>query len=458
MIDPVSVTSIEKLMPTAECPTIPMQEFASRRQALMSRVPSDSLILIPSAQERLRNGADNMQEFRQNSDFLYLTGLNEPEAVLVLAPGRADGEAVLFNRTRNPDAEIWTGKRAGQAGACSKLLMDQAFPIENFAEQLGEFMQGRSAVYYPVARNDAFDALVLKTFSELQARVRRGISAPEALINIEKHLHQLRVVKSPAELEVMQTVNNISMNAHLLAMQRCQPGIYEYQLEAIFREQCWSAGCRSMAYSPIVGAGENSCILHYIDNNKKIADGDLVLIDAGGELQGYAADITRTFPANGRFTEEQKIIYNIVLNAQLAALAIVKPGLAWNELQAVTAKSITQGLVDAGILSGDVGALVAEKAYQKFYMHLSGHWLGLDVHDAGAYCVQDKWAVLEPGMVFTIEPGIYIGENTPGVDPRWWNIGVRIEDNILVTETGMRNLTENLPKTVEAIEAAMNNG
>lgn len=437
---------------------ITMQEHAARRKALMQAVPSNSLILIPSATEVLRNGADNVQEFRQNSDFLYLTGFNEPEAVLVLAPGREQGEAVLFNRTRNPDAEVWTGKRAGQAGACDVFGMDQAFAIDVFEAQLEELMQGRTEIYYPVARNRTFDDLVLSVFSRLQAKVRRGVTAPEALVNIETHLHKLRLIKSEAELELMQEVNTISQQAHLEAMKQCKPGMYEYQLESALREKCHSAGCRAMAYSTIVGAGENACILHYIENNKKIADGELVLIDAGGELHGYAADITRTFPANGKFSEEQKIIYNIVLDAQLEVFKIVKPGLAWNELQAVAARTITKGLLNIGLLQGDLESLIEQKAYQRFYMHLSGHFLGLDVHDAGRYCSQDQWVLLEPGMVFTVEPGIYIAENTPDVDPRWWNIGVRIEDNIVVTETGMKNLTESLPKTVEAIEAVMQHG
>lgn len=316
-------------------------------------------------------------------------------------------------------------------------------------------MLGRANIYYPVARDNFFDDLILEKFNELQTKARKGVSAPKALINLDKKLHDLRLVKSEAELDIMQEANTISVQAHVLAMQACQPGMYEYQLEAIFRGHCCNAGCEALAYTPIIGAGENGCILHYIENNQKINDGDLVLIDAGGELNGYAADITRTFPANGTFSEEQKIIYNIVLSTQLAVFEIIKPGLSWNKLQETAVKKITQELIQAGLLQGELEELIAEKQYQKFYMHLIGHWLGLDVHDAGNYCAQDQWEVLKPGMVFTVEPGIYIPENTPGVDKRWWNIGVRIEDNIVVTESGMRNLTESLPKTVEEIEAVM---
>lgn len=434
---------------------IPLHEHSTRRQSLLSSVPKDSLILIPSAKEILRNGQDNDFEFRQNSDFWYLTGFREPDAVLVLAPGRAEGETILFNRVRNPAEEVWTGKRAGQEGACQHYGMDQAFPIEAFERQLPELMSGRSAVYYPVARSMEFDRKILKSLNQVRAKVRRGVLAPDQILNIETLLHEMRVIKSDAELALMKNLNRISGEAHIQMMQQSKPGMFEYEYEAIIRHHCYRHGCRALAYSPIVGSGENACILHYVENSRQTQAGDLVLIDAGGEYEGYSSDITRTFPVNGRFTPEQKVIYNIVLKAQETCLAMVRPGLVWSELQATTIRVLTEGLVDAGILKGQVNSLIEQKAYFPFYMHLAGHFLGLDTHDAGIYFPKGKARILAKGMVFTVEPGIYIAPDNEQVDARWRGIGVRIEDNVIVTETGVENMTAFVPKSVDDIEALM---
>ncbi len=434
--------------------TISQQEFAQRRQRLMAQLPPNSIALIPAAKEILRNGFDNTFQFRQNSDFWYLTGFNEPDAVLVLMPQRAEGEIVLFNRPTDPKAEIWTGRRAGQIGACRDFGMNEAFLIDTFDEKLPEFFKDKTAVYYPIGRNMHFDRQILKAMNRARAGVRRGATAPNNFCNLDPLLHGMRVIKSEQEIAIMQKANDISSEAHRLAMRACKPGQYEYELEGIIRGHCYKHGCRDMAYGPIVGAGENACILHYVTNTAKIKENDLILIDAGGEYQNYASDITRTFPANGRFQGEQKAIYEIVLATQLKLLALLKPGLNWDVIQQTCRRSLTEGLVDVGLLQGNVDSLLEQQAYTPFYMHLFGHYLGLDTHDAGSYKENGQWPGLAPNMVFTIEPGLYISANTPGVDERWWNIGVRIEDNVVITQEGYRNLTT-APKTVADIEALM---
>lgn len=434
--------------------TISQQEYAQRRQRLLAQLPQNSIALIPSAKEILRNGFDNTFQFRQNSDFWYLTGYDEPDAVLLLIPGRAEGETVLFNRPTDPKAEIWTGRRSGQIGACRDFGMNQAFLIETFEEQLPTFLKDKTSVYYPIGRNAEFDQQIMTGMNRARAGVRRGAIAPDNFCNLDPLLHSMRVIKSEAEIAVMQKANDISSEAHRLVMRGCHPGRFEYELEGIMRGYCYTNGCRDMAYGPIVGANENSCILHYVANNAQINDGDLVLVDAGGEYQNYSSDITRTFPANGRFQGEQKAVYEVVLATQLTLIEMIKPGVNWDTIQQACRRSLTEGLVDLGILQGNIDSLLEQQAYLPFYMHLFGHHLGLDTHDAGRYRENGHWIDLKPNMVFTVEPGLYISANTPGVDQRWWNIGVRIEDNIVVTQTGYRNLTT-APKTVADIEAIM---
>jgi Xaa-Pro aminopeptidase len=434
--------------------TLSQPEFAERRRRLIEKLPTDSIALIPSAKEILRNGFDNTFQFRQNSDFWYLTGYNEPDAVLLLIPGRAEGEVVLFNLPNDPKAEIWTGRRSGQSGACRDFGMHQAFVIDEFDKKLPEFFNDRNTIYYPIGRNMKFDRQVIDAMNRSRAGVRRGATAPNLFCNLDPLLHSMRVIKSDAEIAMMQKANDISSEAHRMAMRACPTSAYEYELEGIIRGHCYQQGCRDMAYTPIVGAGENACILHYVTNTAPIKKNDLVLIDAGGEYQHYASDITRTFPANGRFQGEQKIIYDIVLETQLKLIAMVKPGVNWDSIQQSCRRFLTEGLIAADILKGSLDELLQKQAYTPFYMHLFGHYLGLDTHDAGSYKDNGHWPDLQAGMVFTIEPGLYISANTPDVDPRWWNIGVRIEDNIVVTENGQRNLTT-APKSVADIEALM---
>ncbi len=433
---------------------IKMSEYAKRRKDLMRKIGSTGIVILPGAKEILRNG-DAVYHFRQNSDFYYLSGFAEPDAVLVLAPKREEGEYILFNRVRDREREIWDGPRAGQEGARKDYLADQSFPIDQFELMLPLLLEGRETVHYPVGLYPAFDDLLIAAMSKVRAKIRTGLQSPIALVDIGPSLHEMRLFKSQAEIAVMQKAVDITGDAHVRAMQACEPGVNEYQLEAELMHEFQRRGARFPAYNCIVGAGRNSCILHYINNDAKIVDGDMVLIDAGAEYANYAADITRTFPANGKFSAEQRAIYELVLESQLAAIKSVKPGAPWTAPQTAIVKIITQGLIDLGILKGKLDDLIEKQAYFPFYMHRSGHWLGLDVHDGGQYRVDGKWRAFEPGMVLTIEPGIYISADIPGVDKRWHNIGVRIEDNVLVTEKGCDVLSRNIPKQVDEIESLM---
>lgn len=411
-------------------------------------------MILPTAPILLRNG-DYEHPFRPNSDFYYLTGFEEPEAIAVLAPKRAMGEFILFNRTRNRDKEIWEGPRAGQAGARKHYGANLAFPIEEFEARLPDLLVGRKEVYCLLGINPDFDALLLACVKKVRTRTRSGVSYPIALIDLGDLLHEMRLIKSDAEIKLMRKAAEISASAHIRAMKACKIGLDEYQLEAELLHDFQSQGARYPAYTSIVGSGANSCILHYIANNKTIRNGSLVLIDAGCEYQYYASDITRTFPANGRFTKEQRAIYNLVLKAQMAVIKQIKPGLAWNKMHEIALRVLTQGLIDLGLLRGKLKQLLARKAYLPFYMHRTGHWLGLEVHDVGHYALEGKWRKLKPGMVLTVEPGLYISSDLKKVPKRWHNIGVRIEDDVLVTSKGCEVLSRKAPKTIAEIEALM---
>lgn len=433
---------------------ITMMEYAKRRQALMQRIGANDIVILPAAQEVLRNG-DALYPFRQDSDFYYLTGFSEPEAMLVLAPKRAAGEYLLFNRVRDRDRETWDGPRAGQDGARKDFLADQAFPISDFKTMLPELLLGREAVHYPIGIHPSFDRMLLQAINDMRARIRSGVQLPATFADILPSIHEMRLFKNPAEISMMQKAIDISAKAHLRAMRACRPGLYEYQLEAELMYEFLRHGARSPAYSSIVGTGRHTCILHYINNTQKIADGDLVLIDAGAEYQQYASDITRTFPANGRFTAEQRTIYELVFEAQRAAIQAIKPQVAWTKMQEIVVKVITQGLIDLGILKGRLDDLIEKQAYLPFYMHRSGHFLGLDVHDVGRYRIGKQWRKLEPGMVFTVEPGLYLSSDIPGLNKRWHHVGVRIEDDVLVTAKGCDVLSRDIPKKIDDIEAMM---
>ncbi len=430
------------------------QEFARRRRDLMAQMEPDSIAIVPAAVEKIRN-RDVEFPFRQDSDFYYLTGFPEPDAVLVLLPGREHGEVVVFCRERDPTMELWNGYRAGPEGVCAKYGADDAFPINDMDDILPGLIEGRERVYYAMGRNDEFDRRVMQWVNVIRSKVRAGAHPPGEFLVLDHLLHDLRLFKSAAELRIMKAAGQISARAHCRAMTFCQPGMYEYQLEAEILHEFGRSGSRSPAYGSIVGAGANGCILHYRENDAVIRDGDLVLIDAGCELEHYASDITRTFPANGKFSKEQQALYEITLDAQFAAIATIKPGAHWNEAHDAAVKTIAQGLKDLGLLEGDLKEILETESYKRFYMHRTGHWLGMDVHDVGDYKLGGEWRILEPNMVMTVEPGIYVSPNESSVARKWRGIGIRIEDDVVVTKKGCEVLTGDVPKTVKDIEKLM---
>lgn len=433
---------------------ISAQEFASRRQHLMQAVGPDAAVILPAAIHHHRN-RDSEYRFRQHSNFYYLTGFAEPEAVLVLLPGRSDGEFVLFCRPRDREMEIWNGYRAGPEGAVANFAADQAFVINELAQRLPELLAGRRQIHAPMGEHPAFEQQLTHVLVGLRARSRAGVAAPLSLQVLDATLSEQRLIKSAAEIALMQRAADISAQGHIRAMQLAAPGRYEYELEAELQHEFLRNGCTAPAYNSIVGSGHNACILHYNDNNKMLADGDLVLIDAGGELDHYAADITRTFPANGRFNAPQRALYDVVLAAQLAAINCVKPGASWQAPHDAAVRVLSQGLLDLGLLKGSIDDVIEQGLFRRFYMHRTGHWLGMDVHDVGDYQVNGNWRPLQAGMVLTVEPGLYIAPDDETVDQQWRGIGIRIEDDVVVTDSGNHVLTAAAPKTVAAIEALM---
>ena len=429
-------------------------EYARRRRHLTAAMEPNSIAIIPSSREQVRS-RDTHFPFRQDSDFYYLSGFSEPDAVLVLIPGRRHGQFVVFCRERDRTMELWNGYRAGPEGVVEQYAADDAFPIGDIDDILPGLIEGRDRVYYSMGRSAEFDRRIMGWVNTIRGKESSGAVPPGEFTDLDHLVHDLRLFKSAAELRIMRSAAEITGKAHERAMQACKPGIFEYQLEAELVHEFASHGARSTAYSSIVGGGANACILHYIDNAAKLRDGDLVLIDAGCELQGYASDVTRTFPVNGRFSKEQRALYDVVLQAQEAAIAAIVPGNHWDDPHAASVKVITQGLVDLGLLKGGVSGLIKDGAYRDFYMHRVGHWLGLDVHDVGDYRVEGAWRALETGMVMTVEPGIYVAPNNTRVAKRWRGIGIRIEDNVVVTEGGCEVLTANIPRSAQAIEALM---
>lgn len=434
--------------------SITKKEFAERRQELMAMMEPNSIAIVPAAQVKVRN-RDCDYAYRQDSDFLYLSGFEEPEAVLVLAPGREHGEYVLFCRERDREMEIWNGYRAGPEGAVNDFGASDAFPIGDLDDILPGLIEGRERVYYAMGNQPEFDRQVMTWVNTIRSKARTGANPPGEFIDLHHLLHDMRLYKSKREIKVMQAAADMSVAAHIRAMEVCEPGMMEYALEAEFLHEFTRCGSRAPAYTSIVGGGANGCILHYIENNAVLNDGDLVLIDAGAEYQYYAADITRTFPVNGTFSEPQKALYEVVLKAQLAAIRVAKPGNSWNAPHDATVKVITQGLVKLGLLTGKVDELIEAEAYRQFYMHRAGHWLGMDVHDVGDYKVGGEWRVLEEGMVLTVEPGIYVSPDDMDVDEQWRGIGIRIEDDVAITAKGNKVLTAKVPKKVDEIEALM---
>ena len=434
-------------------PDVMAEEFARRRRQLMRLMGRDAIAVLPAAPERIRNN-DVCYNFRQDSDFHYLTGFGEPEAVAVLIPGRPQGEFIMFVRERNRTREIWDGRRAGPEGARTQYGADDAFPIGDLDDILPGLVESRARVYHTMGKYHDFDQRVVGWVNALRAQARSGAHPPQEFVALDHVLHDMRLFKSRRELAIMRRSGAIAAGAHVRAMKFCRPGRTEYQLMAELVHEFGRHGA-DIAYHPIVGGGANSCVLHYADNNQPLRDGDLLLIDAGCEHQYYASDVTRTFPVNGRYTKEQRAVYGVVLAAQRAACAQVRPGNHWNAPHDAAVRAITQGLVRIGLLKGPVAGLIRDGAYKKFFMHRTGHWLGIDVHDVGDYKVGDEWRVLEPGMVLTVEPGIYIPAGTRGVPKSFWNIGVRIEDDVAVTATGHEVLSAGAPTDPDVIEKLM---
>jgi Xaa-Pro aminopeptidase len=429
------------------------KEFAKRRAQLMRMVGPGGVVILPSAPIRTRT-RDVEYSYRQDSDFYYLTGFLEPQAVVVLAPGRTSGEYLIFCREKNPEREQWDGKRAGQAGAVETHGADDAFPIDDLDDILPGIMESCGRVYYTMGMYAEFDSRMAEWVNTLRSKLSRGVQSPHEFVALDHLLHDMRLFKSRSELSAMRKSAKVAVAAHKRAMQVTRPGMYEYEVEAEFRHE-FRRHNASPSYNPIVGGGKNACILHYVENDQLLNDGDLLLIDAGCELDYYASDITRTFPVNGRFTAAQRAVYEIVLEAQRAAIEKTVVGNHWNEPHDAAVRVITKGLRKLGLLEGSLPKLLKDGAYQPFYMHRTGHWLGIDVHDVGDYKVGDEWRMLEPGMVTTVEPGIYIG-NSRKVPKEFRNIGIRIEDDVAITSKGPDVLSKGLVSDPDDIEALMN--
>jgi len=428
-------------------------EYNNRRHALLKKLPQGAVVIVQCAPVHIRNG-DVEHDYRQDSSFYYLAGMVESNATLVLVNGVNGPSTTIFCASKNKLQEIWHGRRLGVDAAPDVLMIDQAYSNESLADKLIDLLDDASQVVYSFSRADTGE-LVQQSLSMLRRLARQGKICPTQLADLDPLVNAMRLFKSEAEIAQMTAACAISVTAHKRAMNVCKVGMHEYQLAAELHHQFTTQGSQRLAYGSIVAGGENACILHYTNNDQVLQDGDLVLIDAGCELDHYASDITRTFPVNGRFSEAQKTIYELVLAAHEAALACIKPGAVYTDMQDAAVKVITQGLIEIGLLTGELEQNIEQQTFRKFYMHNIGHWLGMDVHDVGVYKLDGASRPLIAGMVTTVEPGIYIDPEDLDIAPQWRGIGVRIEDNILVTDHGYRNLTANLPVSVADIETIM---
>ncbi|MDD5242195.1 MAG: aminopeptidase P N-terminal domain-containing protein [Sulfuricella sp.] len=427
------------------------QIYRTRRRLLAEQMQS-GVAVIPTAPERVRN-RDSHYPYRFDSYFHYLTGFTEPEAVLVLVAGDVP-RSILFCREKNPEREVWDGFRHGPEAARDAFGFDEAHPIARLDEMMPKLLADQPSLYFHLGADSDWDARAVGWLNAVRAEVRNGVAAPAAIRDVRVLLDEMRLIKSAGEIAVMRRAAEISAVAHCRAMQQAKPGRYEYEIEAELLHEFRLQGAQAPAYPSIVAGGANACVLHYVDNSAVLRDGDLLLIDAACELDGYAADITRTFPVNGRFSPAQKDVYEMVLAAQAAAIATVKPGASWDAPHQAALKVLAQGMIDFGLSTGSVDAVLESGDYKCFYMHKTGHWLGMDVHDVGDYKRGGEWRKLEPGMVMTVEPGCYI-RPAEGVPEHLWNIGIRIEDDVLVTNRAGEVLTEAASKTVREIEATM---
>lgn len=432
-------------------------EYRQRREQLMAKIGNGTAIFRSAPMAVMHNDVEYV--YRQDSDFFYLTGFNEPEAVAVLAPHHAEHRFILFVQPKEREKEVWTGYRCGVEGAKELYGADEAYPIAELDEKLPQYLEKAERIYYRLGRDRTFNDQILKHWQRLLATYPKRGTGPIALEDVGILLHAMRLTKSAAELELMRTAAAISVEAHNRAMEMTQPGRYEYEIQAEIEHVFRLQGGMGPAYPSIVASGANACVLHYIENNRQMQDNELLLIDAGCAYKYYNGDITRTFPVGGKFTPEQKALYEIVLEAQQQAIAEVKPGNPYNAFHNTAVRVLTTGLVELGILKGEIDQLIEEEKYKPFYMHRTGHWLGLDVHDVGVYQHGENPHILQPNQVLTVEPGLYIvpdtkpAEDQPEIDPRWTGIGIRIEDDVLVTESGHEVLTAGVPKAIAEIES-----
>jgi Xaa-Pro aminopeptidase len=425
----------------------------SQLEEFMRRMDQKSVAIIPAAREATRSN-DTQYRFRQDSDFYYLTGFEEPEAIAVIAPGR-EQKYTLFVRPRDPEQEIWVGRRAGVEGAKSEFGAHESFPIPEFDEKLHEILDGAENLYYRLGVNTDLDNRIIRKIAHMRALNRKPIHPPRTIIDPATIVHEMRVLKSPEEIELMQKAADIAAEAHVEAMKAVRPGLKEYEVEALIEQVFRRRGAAGPSYTSIIGAGPNATVLHYINNDGELRDGELLLVDAGAEYKGYASDITRTYPINGRYTEGQREIYDLVLETQMSCVEMVRPGTTHDELKQHSVEMLTEGMVRLGLLKGKPADLIKEEKYKQFYMHGLGHLLGIDVHDVGIYYYDKESRALEPGVVMTVEPGIYVAPDTKDVPEKYLGIGVRIEDDVLCTSNGPRVLTTKVPKDADEIEALM---
>lgn len=431
-------------------------DFQERRDRLAEEMGPHSIAIIATSPVAMRN-RDADYKFRADSSFFYLTGFAEPEAVAIIETFESIDEGYtysLFCRERDREMEIWHGYRAGVDGAVEDYDADEAYAIDLLDEEIIEKLLNKQKLFYRMGQQADFDARVAKWIAEANGESRKGTSAPAQVIQLDRILDEMRLHKSTQEIELMQIASTISAQAHTRAMQAVKPGMMEYALEAELNYIFGQNGCVP-SYNSIVGGGANGCILHYVENDKVLKDGDLVLIDAACEYQLYASDITRTFPVNGKFSPEQKALYNVILKAQLAAIDAVRIGNSYKEPHRIAVRILVQGLLDLGLMQGDIEQIIESESFHQFYMHGTGHWLGMDVHDVGSYKIEGEWRAYEEGMTVTVEPGLYIAPDDETVDAKWRGIGIRIEDDVVVTKNGPRVLTAAVVKTVEEIEALM---
>ncbi len=432
---------------------IKQKEFAKRRLQLMGVAGAGSVIIVRAAAQKVRNN-DVHYPYRQNSDFLYLSGFSEPDAMMVLLPQEKGSRSILFCRARDSHREMWDGLMTGTEGAVEQFGFDEAFPIGEMEKRLPQLLRGCERIYYDLGKDPDFDQVLIGWMNDFRAKTRKKFLAPDEIVALDHSLHEMRLFKSRTEITAMRKSVRIAAKAHQRAMQVCKPGMNEAEIHAELLHTFTSNQCEA-SYIPIVGGGVNACVLHYISNRDPLNDGDLLLIDAGAEYDGYASDITRTFPVNGKFSGPQRDLYQVVLAAQQKAIDVVRAGNPWDHVHETAVQVATEGMIDLGILKGSLDEALEEEYFKDYYVHNTGHWLGLDVHDVGEYEIDGHSRVLEPGMVLTVEPGIYIPKNATAIDEIWRGLGIRIEDNVAVTRDDADILSSDICKTMEDIEELM---